>query len=175
MPLRSNKGSVVKQGCWKSEDQGHQFQYHMTRKLRDAFPLGLHRDAFQLDSMHAVGSELESRYVYAEQLLPWRRNSGDASRFPAEFQSRVNAGLGSLRLLLERADSTPIFLPPSPTCWSTIFPPSLSSMFMFFSPLSSTSASLHGVLNRTPNPETLSPQTSTASVILWIDPLATML
>jgi hypothetical protein len=33
----------------------------MTRKLRDAFPSGLHRDAFQLDTMHAVDSGLKSR------------------------------------------------------------------------------------------------------------------
>jgi hypothetical protein len=38
---------IVKQGCWKSEGQGHQFRYHMTGKLRVASPLGLHRDAFQ--------------------------------------------------------------------------------------------------------------------------------
>jgi hypothetical protein len=44
---RDSDWLMVKQGCWKSEDQGHQFRYHMTRKLRDAFPSGLHRDAFQ--------------------------------------------------------------------------------------------------------------------------------
>jgi hypothetical protein len=57
----------------------------MTRKLRDAFPSGLHRDAFQLDNMHAVGSGLEPRRVYAGQLLAWRRNAGIATRFPAEY------------------------------------------------------------------------------------------
>jgi hypothetical protein len=76
---------MVKQGCWKSGDQGHQFRYHMTRKHRDAFPSGLHRDAFQLDNMHAVGSGLESRRVYAGQLLAWMRNAGIATRFPAEY------------------------------------------------------------------------------------------
>jgi hypothetical protein len=76
---------MVKQGCWKSEDQGYQFRYHMTKKLRDAFPSGLHRDAFQLDNMHAVGSGLESRCVHAGQLLPWGRNSEIATRFPAEY------------------------------------------------------------------------------------------
>jgi hypothetical protein len=85
MPLRGNKGSVVKQGCRKSEDQSHRFRYHMTRTLRDAFPLWLHRDAFQLDNMYAVGSGLESRRVCAGQLLPWRRNSEIATRFPAEY------------------------------------------------------------------------------------------
>jgi hypothetical protein len=54
---------MVKQGCWKSEHQGYQCRYHMTKRLRDAVPSGLHRDAFQLDNMHAVGSRLESRRV----------------------------------------------------------------------------------------------------------------
>jgi hypothetical protein len=40
--------SMVKQGCWKSEDQGHHFRYHRTRKLPDVFPSGSHRDAFSL-------------------------------------------------------------------------------------------------------------------------------
>jgi hypothetical protein len=40
----------------------------MTRQLRDAFPSGLHRDAFQLDNMHAAGFGLKSRRVYAGQL-----------------------------------------------------------------------------------------------------------
>jgi hypothetical protein len=62
----------------------------MTRKLRDAFPSGLHRDAFQLDNMHAVGFELKSRRVCAGQLLLWRRNSAIATRFPAEYQSRCH-------------------------------------------------------------------------------------
>jgi hypothetical protein len=57
----------------------------MTKKLRDAFPSGLHRGAFQLDNMHAVGSGLESRRVHAGQLLPWGRNSEIATRFPAEY------------------------------------------------------------------------------------------
>jgi hypothetical protein len=57
-PEKRWEDRVVKQGCWKSEDQGHQFRYHMTRKLRDAFILGLHRDAFQLDNVYALGSGL---------------------------------------------------------------------------------------------------------------------
>jgi hypothetical protein len=60
---------MVKQGYWKSKDQGHQFRYDMTRKLRDASPSELQRDSFQLDNMHAVGSALEPRHVYAGQLL----------------------------------------------------------------------------------------------------------
>jgi hypothetical protein len=51
---------------------------------------GLHRNAFHLDNMHAVGSGLESRRVYARQLLPWRRNAGIATRFPAEYYSSID-------------------------------------------------------------------------------------
>jgi hypothetical protein len=49
----------------------------------------LHRDAFQLDNMHAGGSGLESRRVYAVQLLVWRRNFGIVTRFPLEYKSRI--------------------------------------------------------------------------------------
>jgi hypothetical protein len=59
--------------------------YHTPSRLRDAFPLGLHRDAFQLDNMHAGGSKQKSRHVSARQLVAWRRNSEIATRFSAEY------------------------------------------------------------------------------------------
>jgi hypothetical protein len=69
---------MVKQGCWKSEDQGYQFRYHMTRKLRDAllpcciatrFNLTTcmqlapdwNRDAFTRGNFSPGGEMLESR------------------------------------------------------------------------------------------------------------------